>query len=519
MQQQKLNITSLRFVLPVMLLFFVISAIGIYNHELWLDEAQHFLIGRDSNSLTELYYNMQYDGHVRLWNVLLFFITHYITISPLGMQTLHLIIICTTVFIFLRYAPFDIITKLLIISGYFFLFEYNLISRNYALGILFLFAVCKLLAQKNKNLIWVAVLLILMCNTHLFFAFAASGIFIYMLYDRVKRKDFDLQFFIFTLLFIVAIASIIIQIKIPPDNTYFHPEKVAVTSIDNISLAFYGIAKGFLPIPFSKKGDFWNHFYFDKLPSLLQLFLGFVLLIYPFLFLRKSLASVLFYGISVFFVFSFLLISQSWASRYYGMFFIFFIAAAWLAYNETGNIFSVMKLRQETIKSKIFYSFFYFILVCQLFSGVYAYGNDVARPFTEAKNAIEYLQANRHDKNLIVVDGYGAGPALSAYLGEKVFYLNIDKPGSFCYFKKSNFEVPARSLIVQLNQSTYIATQNNFFLISGRTVPANEIKGNDCVFHFDELKRFTHSIIKPDYYVYKVTKKISDSNLVVVKTE
>jgi hypothetical protein len=149
---------------------------------------------------------------------------------------------------------------------------------------------------------------------------------------------------------------------------------------------------------------------------------------------------------------------------------------------------------------------------------MYAYGNDVARPFTEAKNAIQYVQSNHLDETIVVVDGYGAGPALSAYLGKKVFYLNIDKPGSFCYFKKSYFEVPPRPLIDQLMQSSYVAMQNDFLLVSVRQVPANEIKSGNYIFQFEELKRFTHSIIRPDYYVYKVTKK-AISNLVAVKAE
>jgi hypothetical protein len=65
--------------LAITIVFFIVSAWGIYHHELWLDEAQHFLIARDSESLRSLYFNMQYDGHVRLWNYLLYFITHYIS--------------------------------------------------------------------------------------------------------------------------------------------------------------------------------------------------------------------------------------------------------------------------------------------------------------------------------------------------------------------------------------------------------------------------------------------------------
>ena len=507
MQQQKLIIAPLNFVLPALLTFFIISAFGIYNHELWLDEAQHFLIARDSNSLTDLYYNMEYDGHVRLWNILLFFITHDISMSPISMKVFHLMIICTTVFIFLRYAPFDNITKLLIISGYFFLFEYNLISRNYSLGILFLFTSCKLLTKENKNLLWIGLLLILMCNTHLFFVFSALALFMCILYGRIKQRNLNLQFFVFLLFFVIAISSVIIQIKIPSDNTYFHPEQIRFNSISNISSAFYGLAKGFLPVPISIKGDFWNHFIFDKLSSYLKVILAFILFVYPCLLLRKSKVGLLFYGVCIFLLLVFLFIAQMWASRYFGMFFIFFLTASWLAGNESVNVFSIEKLREGKLRGKVFYGFFYFLLVCHLFSGIYAYGSDVVRPFTEAKNATQYLESHHLDKKIIIVDGYGSGPPLSAYIGKKVFYLNIDKQGSFCYWKKSYFKVPPELLSNELTQSSYVASQTDFLLVSDREVSVNQIRDNNCVFEFVELAKFTNGILKPDYFIYKVTKK------------
>lgn len=402
------NIAPLKYVLLCTFIFFIVSAIGIFNHELWLDEAQHFLIARDSNSLTSLYNNMQYDGHVRLWNYLLFFITHYISSSPVAMQTFHLIIITATVYIFLQFAPFDFVTKLLIISGYFFLYEYNVLSRNYALGILFLFACCRLLLNENKNIWWIGLMMILMCNTHLFFAFATSGIFLYTFAKRLKKKNLNKQFFILSCLFIVAISSVVIQIKIPPDNTYFHPEQNKWSSWDNFFMAFYGIAKGLLPLPLSINGDFWNHFLFDKISSPFKFLLAIVLIAYPFILLRKSKSVLIFYASSVSLLFTFLFISQSWASRYYGMTFIFFITAAWLAGNDSISVFSIEKISQHSMRKKLLYGFIYFIFLCHIFSGAYAYVTDVLRPFTEAKAVVGYLKLNQFDKEIIVVDGYGA---------------------------------------------------------------------------------------------------------------
>jgi hypothetical protein len=502
------TITSLKKVLPVASIFFIVSAIGIFNHELWLDEAQHFLIARDSDSLKSVYYNMQYDGHVRLWNFLLFFITHYISSNPLAMQVFHLLVINATVFIFLRFAPFTMTAKLLIIFGYFFLYEYDVISRNYALGILFFFTCCALLGDLEKNILWIGVLLILMCNTHLFYVFAAGSLFLYIFCKKFRSKSIDKRFFIFLSLFLVGVISVIIQIKIPPDNTYFHPNQTEWDSANNLFSAFYGFAKGLLPIPSANHGDFWNHFLFDGLAVPIKLFISAFLLTYSISLFYKNKPVLLFYLSAVLMLMLFLYISQMRASRYFGIFFIFFLSASWLDADERDNIFSISFFKERSLKQKLSFGFAYFVLVCHIFSGIYAWLIDVQRPFTEAKNVAAFIKSNHFDDSIIVVDGYGAGPALSAYLGKKVFYLNIDQPGSYCIWKKSYFEVPSKPLAAQLNASSYIATQNSFLLVSTRTADSNEIHTSKYSFHLSHLASFTNSIIKPNYYVYKVNKKL-----------
>src|SRR6185436_17354560 len=113
-------------------IYFALSLIGILHHEAWLDETHHFLLARDSNSLRELAYNAHYDGHPLLWNIMLFAITRF-TPNLFYMQLLHIFIALTAVIIFLRNAPFHDLFKILFVFGYFMLYEYNIISRNYAI--------------------------------------------------------------------------------------------------------------------------------------------------------------------------------------------------------------------------------------------------------------------------------------------------------------------------------------------------------------------------------------------------
>ncbi len=140
-------------------IYFAVSLDGILHHELWLDEAHHYLLARDSNSFIELVKNTRYEGHPILWNTLLYGITRF-SLNPFWMQFLHILISTSVVFIFLRKAPFNWIFKTLFIFGYFMIFEYNVISRNYILGVLFLFLACSVFEKRKENFILLTVLIV-----------------------------------------------------------------------------------------------------------------------------------------------------------------------------------------------------------------------------------------------------------------------------------------------------------------------------------------------------------------------
>src|SRR5690349_8080021 len=69
----------------VMLAFGTLSLQGVYHHEIWLDEAHHWLLARDSDSFSNLVYHARYDGHPLLWNLILFALTRF-TYDPFWMQ-------------------------------------------------------------------------------------------------------------------------------------------------------------------------------------------------------------------------------------------------------------------------------------------------------------------------------------------------------------------------------------------------------------------------------------------------
>ena len=71
----------------VLVLFLVLGFVGVLNHELWRDEAEIWIIARDSGTLSELLVNMGTEGHPALWYLLNFLLTRATT-DPLAMQLL-----------------------------------------------------------------------------------------------------------------------------------------------------------------------------------------------------------------------------------------------------------------------------------------------------------------------------------------------------------------------------------------------------------------------------------------------
>ena len=63
------------------------------------------------------------------WFAILYFISHFITQNPESMKIIHLAISTVSVFLILKYAPFNKIIRAMLVFGYFFFYEYSIISR------------------------------------------------------------------------------------------------------------------------------------------------------------------------------------------------------------------------------------------------------------------------------------------------------------------------------------------------------------------------------------------------------
>ena len=165
----------------------LLLAFTMFHHELWRDELQHWMLVRDSTGPLDLFRNMKYETIPKLWHLSLLPVT-WLTSSPAGMQILHWAIASTAVFVVARYAPFGPLQKVLFAFGYFPLYEYGVMSRNYALGLLFAVVACALLRRRHRRPLWLALVLALMSNTSAHGCILAIGMLLGLILDYCLER-------------------------------------------------------------------------------------------------------------------------------------------------------------------------------------------------------------------------------------------------------------------------------------------------------------------------------------------
>jgi hypothetical protein len=482
----------------------VVSAVGLHYHELFLDEAHHFLVSRDSSSLGEFYYNLRYDGHPRLWGALLYLITHYITTDPLGMQVLQWLFSMAGAFVLLRYGPFTWRTKLLILAGYYFLFEYNVLSRNYAIGIWMLWLCCHLLRDVEKNGWKIGILILLMCSAHLFFTFASIGIFLYILADWWERRWRVARLSVVAIFFTIGLASAVIQARTPSvDNVNMTPVHPAEwLSGRNLSFAAGALVQGWLPIPQVSGGRFWNTGWLSAghLGPVVPYLLFLVLLVFPAYYLWGKTKALLFYYSGTGLMLVFFIVTQMTANRYFGMVYLFFLAASWLTTDGSGPVLTQASVTGGRVLRRVWWMGWLGILTVQVIVGVYAFVQDLRRPFSQSRNAAEYLRSLQPSGRPVLLDGYTAGPQLCAYLREKLYCLETAREGSFCVWRSAYFPSPRLSIGEEFQRNPVLGSIGEFVLVSNRKLADGMVDHRRVTF----LKSFENSIVGENYYVYQV---------------
>lgn len=511
------------FVPAVVGLFFVVELCVMLHHEMWRDELQAWLIARDSNSLSGLFFNLRYEKHPALWHLCLYVISRF-TSNPVAMQWFHLIVATASVFLFVKFSPFTKTQKTLYPFGYFPLFEYGAISRSYALGVLFVFVFCTLFASVKRNYVALAVVLFLLSNVNLHALIIAAALCLALLFDvytnnRIAHKRIRI-FVTCALLIASGIFAALMQI-VPPSEGAITVERQVVSNavnsrfastLDNkarAGRAFTAIYDAYLPIPNFTTYQFWGTRASDLLPygnivGRATLLISMLLLMASALCLapRPVCLAVYLAGTSALGLFSYLIFMGT--IRHHGHLFLLFIACLWLgAYFKRIDWLSTKASRFDFTFGKQKNKFLTTLLCLHLAAGVFAVGVDLAMPFSASKEVAGFIKRQGSSEPLITGSPDYTIMPLSAYLDAKIFYLERSEAGTFIRWDNKRSDLTTEELFVRLTEFADDCDRDILF-VSPDTLPPDY---NSHRLRIKEITMSNKAIVADEtYYLYVIGK-------------
>lgn len=440
--------------------FLLASTYAVSNHEMWRDEIQAWLIARDSSSLFDLFHNLRYEGHPGLWHVFLMPLTR-LTASPFPMQILHIFFASATIYLFAAYSPFTRIQKILFTFGYFPLFEYAVISRNYGISLLLITIFCLLFPIRHRVFPLVGLVFLLLANTNAFalVIVIVTGFSLFLDYLFLRKRSFasskfnEVGIWIGFGLMLIGIASSIVQVVPPHDSALAVDWTYNFSSGRRMLTALKAIDDAFLPIP--KIGiDYWFSRWIKGQALAVQILMLFLaalpLVCFVFVLIRKPTALLIFIAGTLALLVFYWIVKLP-RIRHSGFLFILFIMTAWI-YRFCDEIewFAPINRYSEKL-DRPFSHLLTFLLFLHLIGGVIAVHLDEKYVFSYAKRVAEYIEQEGLANLAIVGDVDFAASAVIGYLEkDQAYYPRGARFGSFVVWDKSGAEnVPDQEVVEQ----------------------------------------------------------------------
>lgn len=396
------------FLVFIFCLWIIISfTVGI-NHEPWSDEAQSWLIARDSSIFELLFGVLKYEGSPILFYLILkifqffHFPYQYIFLIPLILTGIGVYLL-----LFKSRLPFFI--KCTFPFTYFIFYQYAVFARNYALIFPILAFIAMLFKDRLKNIYLYSFLLILLASTSAHSFALAFILLVFLIYDIIKNKLINIKnISAISSVALVMLCTGLLLIK-PEDCTF------------SASLQF----KPPLYVLLTWLNGFFNLSIF-LIIDIIQTILIVMLYIMAFKVFCKNFYQFLF-AISINFIIIFVLASVYANYWHYGCIILTLIFTLWILNEENYEII------KNNFSKYLFMACFLLIAFIQIYWSFVCTLFDVYNKYSCSYDAYNFIIDNNLDKQDIMGIGFKTVSIQPYFKNNK--YKNFDK--SYWVWKKS----------------------------------------------------------------------------------
>jgi hypothetical protein len=429
--------------------FFIVLLMGVMRHEMWRDEAQSWLIARDHSSLAGVMDHIRSEGHPGLWYICLWALAR-ITRSPMAMQLFHVALATTSAALIAFRSPFKNWQKLLIVFGYFPLFEYGVISRAYGMGTMLVFLACALAPYYRRWPVLFALVLAMMANVSVYFWIVAAGFGTAIIVEewlsrgRVRERISSGLKILAIVIWMAGLGASLWQVsrykattlmRPPVDSTKMHTNATREEPLSSLR----PFARAIIPTHrYAWTIFIWESSIFDDLPMFVRpvIYVAIVLaLIAGFLYLLRKPALFAMAAIAGGGLVAFSFIYYAGYLRHSGHFWVLILALIWLwpyfSYapaNWFGGFFDSLP-RRFPWSGRVVGAAFAVVLVLHAESGVLAWINDLKRPFSGSGIIADAIRKQGAKDEIIIGSRDVQACTIAALLDRPVYYVESRRWG------------------------------------------------------------------------------------------
>lgn len=487
--------------------FFILILIGISHHEMWVDEARPWLIAKftDWNSLA---YAAKIESHPVLWYAIVK-IAASIFDNPIILQLISAAFGLIAFLAILFYSPFSRLEKLLLTTNLYLFFEYTIVARNYSLEIAALFVLCALFVHRRQHFAAYLVVCGILAQSH-FYGFLWSILFILLLFfeggPRVRELNKPKVWL--AALFYTTCAAATTWVLVRESEQLVLAHTLKFVSNLNVRAIAKTLLLGLFPVV-NPETIYVTvtapSMSFDTYATLLFLAtLGLIIYL-----LRKNHLAL---GIFVSMTFTFIAISafrqnEAFPPRHMGQLTLIILVTLWIG--------------KVNLQNKFLRSIIFVLFATQALAGLYMYIQDYRLPFSNGKNAANWLRQTDLPQGHIIADGSFYSASFLGYLDdttiynsfthEKIYYWRINQE-ELRYIKirpvAGSFPIvhTREEVLYKLIKKIKCEKREEPLFIAN--YPANFFNWSDV--HLELVQAFTGSLrAKEDFYIYRVVSDVT----------
>jgi len=403
--------------LALTLVFTSLALAVVLRHEPWLDEIQMWTLARTAPDADGFLHSLRFGGHPWLWPALVYGVSH-LSGDVLAMQLAHLALAVATVWTVARFAPFTPLQKWLFAAGYYPLFEYAAISRNYAIGMLCVVLACTAWCALPRRYLAMGAALFVLAQTQVYgtilaLAFAAVLAGRGLLYPGGRSGT---RWVAAVALALAGVAIAVWQMVPAAGSGYLVPWHLDLDP-ERTRSALAAIVRGVLPLSWPGP-HFWNTQVLDAWPRA-QWMAGAAILCAPLLLYRRRPVPLSFWVLAAGGLFAFTYAKYLGLARHLGYFFLAWVVVHWVAATADRVRAGEGELVPGgAVRSGVFTA----LLALNAVAGIYAAGMDLARPFSTGREAAALVRSlGLQDLALAGHPDYCVAP-LAEWLGRPMYF-------------------------------------------------------------------------------------------------